>query len=116
MTTQPKVTGDEGTSRPRQVSEAIAFGNEDIVMAVRDAARQVTGGNCAYADDDVAILEHLAVRAVKAGLVEGLHPTVARKAIKACADLEVNLTTGETWNKLIAKVMDQAKHPRDGSS
>lgn len=43
---------------------------------VRAAAKRVTGGNCAFVDDDIGILEHLAQRAVEAGLTDRLHASV----------------------------------------
>lgn len=61
--------------------------DEDLAGAVgwiREAAKRVMGGNFTFADDDLAVLAHLAERAVKAGLTDGLHPTVAAKAAEAC--------------------------------
>lgn len=57
----------------------------EICGFVRDAAKRITGGNCAFVDDDVKLLEALAYAAVMAGLTGGLHPAVARKAVAACA-------------------------------
>lgn len=54
--------------------------NEEVVGMLRAAAFRVTGGNCAFADDDLLILEHLATRAVRAGLTDGLAADVAAKA------------------------------------
>jgi|SRR5882672_802711 len=52
------------------------MGNEEVCMAVREAAKRVTGGNCAFADDDAAILAELAERAVTANLIDGLDASV----------------------------------------
>ena len=46
---------------------------------VRRFAREITGGNCAFADDDLRVLAHLANRAVEAGLIDGLHPLTQAK-------------------------------------
>jgi hypothetical protein len=64
-------------------AEDVAAANcsSEIVGELRQVAQDVTGGNCTGADDDLAILRHLALRAVSAGLVDGLHPSVARKAV-----------------------------------
>lgn len=51
----------------------------DVEMAmelggmVRATAKRLTGGNCAFAMDDLLILEHLAARAIEAGLTDRLH-------------------------------------------
>lgn len=60
---------------PAQGSES---GGEDreAVRWIRKASREITGGNCAFVDDDLAILAHLAKRAVDAGLTDGLSPQV----------------------------------------
>jgi hypothetical protein len=55
--------------------------SDEVVGLVRQAAKRVTGGNCAFVDDDLAILTHLATRAVAAGLVDELHPKVAMRAV-----------------------------------
>jgi len=57
--------------------------NDEIVGMLRSAAKHVTGGNCSFADDDLNVLEHLALRAVEAGLTDGLHPNVAHRAASA---------------------------------
>ncbi len=54
--------------------------NGEIVMELRLAAARVTGGNCMFADDDLTILEHLAQRAVAAGLTDQLAFDVKRHA------------------------------------
>lgn len=59
--------------------------NEALVHEIREAAHRVTGGNMTFADDDLRVLEMLAVTAVRAGLTEGLHPSVAETAVAACA-------------------------------
>ena len=56
-----------------------------ITGYVREAAKRVTGGNMTFADDDIRVLEVLAVRAVRAGLTDNLHPDVAATAVEACA-------------------------------
>jgi hypothetical protein len=43
---------------------------------VRDAAKHITGGNCAFIDDDISILTHLAQRAVDAGLTDELSESI----------------------------------------
>lgn len=55
----------------------------EICGEVRRAAKEVTGGNFSFAIDDIAVIEHLAIRAVEAGLIDGLHPAVAKKALAA---------------------------------
>lgn len=56
----------------------------EVVHILREAAKRVTGGNCTWVEDDLAILERLAQRAVSAGLTDGLHAFVAAAA-KAAA-------------------------------
>lgn len=60
---------------PAQGSES---GGEDreAVRWIRKASREITGGNCAFVDDDLALLAHLAKRAVDAGLTDDLSPQV----------------------------------------
>ena len=60
---------------PAQGSES---GGEDVEVVhwIREASREITGGNCAFVDDDLAILTHLAKRAIDAGLTDGLSPQV----------------------------------------
>jgi hypothetical protein len=60
-----------------------------IIGELRESARRVTGGNSAFADDDLGLLTDLADRAVKAGLIEGLHPSVL-KSIAAKAKATVS--------------------------
>lgn len=50
--------------------------NAEIVGMVRATAFKLTGGNCAFADDDLGVLEHLAARAIDAGLTDGLSAQV----------------------------------------
>lgn len=52
----------------------------EAVSWIREAAKAVTGGNCAFVDDDLRILQHLAQRATSAGLTDGLAPDVAARA------------------------------------
>jgi len=54
--------------------------SDEVVGMVREAAKRVTGGYMTFADMDIAVLEHLATRAVDAGLTDGLHPDVRLKA------------------------------------
>lgn len=58
---------------------------DELCVAVRLAAERVTGGNCAFVDDDLRILEHLATRAADAGLTDSLHPTVKIKTDRLAA-------------------------------
>lgn len=51
----------------------------EAVAWIRDAARRVTGGHCAFVDDDLRILEHLAGKAVSAGLTDGLSEDLRAK-------------------------------------
>lgn len=44
----------------------------------RKWSKEITGGNCTFVDDDLRILAHLANRAVKAGLTDGLPPSIAK--------------------------------------
>lgn len=57
--------------------------DSEVCCMVRSAAKRVTGGNATFIDDDIKILEHLASHAVAAGLVDELHPDVARAALNA---------------------------------
>ena len=61
--------------------------NREIVLMLRDAAADVTGGNCAFADDDLAILTHLAHRAVRAGLTDRLNPQIVKRLARRRGDL-----------------------------
>lgn len=56
--------------------------DEEAVNWIRTAAREITGGNCAFVDDDLRVLAHLAKRAVDAGLTDQLSEGV-RKDIEA---------------------------------
>lgn len=58
----------------------------EICALVRAAGKRVTGSNCTFVDDDLRLLEHLAQRAVNAGLTDGLHPSVAAKRRKESED------------------------------
>lgn len=49
-----------------------ASASTEIVMQLRELAKEVTGGNCAFADDDARLLALLAGRAIKHGLTDGL--------------------------------------------
>lgn len=72
---------------------------------VREAANRVTGGNCAFVDDDLLILEMLAFNAVAGGLMAHVHASVAEKAVRACAHHPFNAAfKGPTpWSKLLAQ-------------
>lgn len=48
----------------------------EAVSWIRDAAKRVLGTNCTFVDDDLRLLEHLAARAVSAGLTEQLPASV----------------------------------------
>lgn len=50
--------------------------NTEVVLMLRERANHVTGGNCNFADDDLAILAELAQRACRAGLTEGFDARV----------------------------------------
>lgn len=54
-------------------------GDREIVALLRSTAREVTGGNCAFADDDLLLLAHLAGRAIKAGLTDELNPAMQER-------------------------------------
>ena len=56
-----------------------------IIGALRESAVRVLGGNCAFADGDLALLTELARRAVTAGLTDGLHKSVLANIEKAAA-------------------------------
>lgn len=58
----------------------------DLCYEVREAMNRVTLGNCSYAIDDVRVLEHLAQRAVDAGLIDGLHPSIQKKILQSKGD------------------------------
>ena len=62
-------------------------GDREIVTMLRTTAREVTGGNCAFIDDDLRLLAHLASKAIKAGLTEELSPEMQ-------APLRARLSTG----------------------
>lgn len=53
------------------------------IDAIRDAALGVTLGNCSQPIHDLQVLEHLAQRAVDAGLIDGLHPSIQQKLSQA---------------------------------
>lgn len=53
-----------------------------VIGALRESARRVFGANCAFADDDLALLTELARRAVAAGLIDGLHKSVLANIAK----------------------------------
>lgn len=56
----------------------------------REWTKQIVGTNCAYVDDDLRILAHLADRAVKAGLVDGLP-----QSVQDCLPKPTPITEGE---------------------
>lgn len=65
----------------------------EVCSLVRSASKRVTGGNCAFVDDDIKILEVLASRAVKAGLFDGLPEDIrlhcARAALSAAVGEDI---------------------------
>lgn len=61
--------------------EADAGCDAEAVSWIRIAAKEITGGNCAFVDDDLRVLSHLAQRAVDAGLTDQLSPDVQRHAL-----------------------------------
>lgn len=67
----------------------------EVVGWLRSASRRVVGGNCAFVDGDLAILEHLAERAVESGLTDQLAPDVQRDAARA---LETQRAAEDTNN------------------
>lgn len=50
----------------------------EAVGWIRDAAMRVMGTNCTWVDEDLHALEHLAQRAVDAGLVDGLPASIQK--------------------------------------
>lgn len=72
----------------------------EIVGEVRAAAKRVTGGNCSFADDDLAILEHLATRAVANGLTDRLNWSVTRRIAQSVPFAPKKVPPGQkvlTW-------------------
>lgn len=76
----PRVTVNVRDLRLVLHDKGIAEMDAEACGWVREAAKRATGGNCSFADDDLHILEHLAMRAIDAGLTDGLHSHVAAKA------------------------------------
>lgn len=85
--------------------------NAEIVGMLREAAHRVFGGNCAFADDDLALLEHMAQRAADAGLTDGLSPDV-RRHTETPHDRKIEARPGKSWGELIARVTGNP--PADG--
>lgn len=52
----------------------------EAVSWIRDAAKRVTGGSCTFVDDDLKFLEALAIRAIDAGLMEGIEVPASTQA------------------------------------
>jgi hypothetical protein len=50
-----------------------------VTSYARAAAKRALKGNCTFIDDDIFMLEHLAQRAVDAGLIDQLHPSIQAK-------------------------------------
>lgn len=69
---------------------------QELGAAVRRLAEEVTGGNCAFADDDLRILAHLAKRAVEAGLTDGLSPNIRAKITRKAEQNQLPRIT-EKW-------------------
>lgn len=63
-------------------------GDREIVALVRSTARDVTGGNCVFADDDLRLLAHLAGRAISAGLTDKLNPAMQSRLASLRAQKE----------------------------
>lgn len=55
----------------------------DLTRLIREAVHRITGGNMAFVDDDLAVLEMLAFNAVQAGAMDHIHPDLQAKAIEA---------------------------------
>lgn len=68
------------------MSEPVEEGREldpgldaDCVAIMRQTAREKLGFNCTFVDDDMAVLTHLAQRAVLAGLDSDFKPDMQRR-------------------------------------
>lgn len=65
---------------PEQLERMAKSWKEDAeaytVDLCREWTKKIVGTNCAYVDDDLRILAHLANKAVKAGLTDGLPDSV----------------------------------------
>ncbi len=72
----------------------------ELCGLVREASNRTLGGNCSFADDDLAILEHLAGRAIAAGLTDSLAPDVRRNAERALAEKTAAADTSEASDKV----------------
>ena len=59
----------------RKLEAELAY-QHSVTHAVRKVAKSVFGGNCTFVDDDMVMLAVMAKRAVDAGLVKDLHPTI----------------------------------------
>lgn len=76
----------EAPTKRRGICAKCSMDPTDAMMAaelggkVRQFSQEITGGNCAFADDDLHIIAHLAINAVRAGLTDGISPAVAAKA------------------------------------
>lgn len=74
-------------------NEAASSFAEDAAATCADLARkwakEITGGNCAFVDDDLRLLANLADRAVKAGLTDGLPESVLRSIARQPSSSEV---------------------------
>ncbi len=57
---------------PERISEINKDADSYHVSLIRKFAKELTGANCAFADDDLHMLVCLAYRALKAGLIDGL--------------------------------------------
>lgn len=70
--------------------DELALVEGEICSLVRSASKRVTGGNCTFVDDDIKVLEHLAARAVKAGLTDQLPDDIRAN----CARAALSAATG----------------------
>lgn len=76
----------EAPTKRRGICAKCSMDPTDAMMAaelggkVRRYSKEITGGNCAFADDDLNIIARLAINAVRAGLTSGISPAAAAKA------------------------------------
>ncbi len=63
---------------PEQISEIDKDADSYHVSLIRKFSKELMGGNCTFADDDLHILICLAHRALKAGLTDDLPESVLK--------------------------------------
>lgn len=68
------------TPRGEGQSDFTAACDEEIVSLVRRCMREVTGGNCTFADEDLAVLTTLAKWALEHGVPDELSPNIIPRA------------------------------------